>query len=39
MDDNILTKHQFFKNGVILLNAPIHNSDVRNDVESYIQKT
>ena len=34
----ILTKHQFFKNGTILINDPISNSDVRNDVKNYIKE-
>ena len=39
MENNILRKDQFFKPGIILLNAPIQNSDERNDVKSYIKKT
>ena len=39
MENNIFTKNQFFKNGTIILNAPIQNSDERNDVKSYIKKT
>ena len=39
MENNILTKHQFFKNGAILLNAPIQNSDAKDDVKSYIKNT
>ena len=39
MENIILSKHQFFKNGAILLNDAIRNFDVRNDVKSYIKKT
>ena len=34
MENNILTKHQFFKNGAILLNDPIQNSEVRSEIKS-----
>ena len=39
MENNILTKHQFFKNGAISLNDPVQNSEITNVSKSYIKKT